>query len=163
MDDEYKEGDFMKKRVLTFILILSILFVAGIGGVTVSAKDYSSSNAKTTSPRLINCEECDFTFKVFDPGEAHVLATYSAKADVFTQSKLTVKIQKKILGLFWQSLKINGSSDEWTAYSYAVNEAFSKSFPIDSTGTYRAVFCLEIYVTSGAVETIEDTIEYKYT
>jgi hypothetical protein len=27
MDDEYKEEDFMKKRVLTFILILQVLCV----------------------------------------------------------------------------------------------------------------------------------------
>jgi len=39
-------------------------------------------------------------FRVLDPGEAHVGVTYNAKSDVFTQAKVTVKIQKKFLGLF---------------------------------------------------------------
>jgi len=34
-------------------------------------------------------------FRVLDPGEAYVGVTCYAKADVFAQAKITVKIQKK--------------------------------------------------------------------
>ena len=149
----------MKKRILTMVLILSMLFVMGIGTFTVSAAE----NEGTVTPRFTNCDLCSFIFRVLDPGEAHVGVTYYAKSDVFTQAKLTVKIQKKFLGMFWQTLTINGSHDEWCAYSYAVEDDFYKCFPIDGAGTYRAIMCLEVYGTSGTVDIIEDTIEYKYT
>ena len=152
----------MKKRVLTFILILSMLFVMGVGGLTVSAEDYSSVSEGAIYPRLTNCNQCTFTFQVIDPGEAHVLTTYSAKTDVFTQAKLTAKIQKKFLGLFWTTVDIGTANNEWIAYSNAINGRFYNYFNVDGTGTYRAVFYLEIYGTSGAVDTIEDTIEFKY-
>ena len=81
----------MKKRILTLVLILSMLFAMGIGTFTVSAAE----NEGTVTPRFTNCNQCNFVFQVLDPGEAHVAVTYNAKADVFTQAKLTVKIQKK--------------------------------------------------------------------
>ncbi len=149
----------MKKRILTLVLIFSMLFVMGVGGFTASA----AGNEETVTPRFTNCNQCNFMFRVLDPGEAHVGVTYFAKSDVFTQAKLTVKIQKKFLGVFWQTLTINGSLDEWCAYSYAVMDEFYKSFPIDGAGTYRAIMCLEVYGTSGTVDIIEDTIEYRYT
>ena len=149
----------MKKRILTLVLIFSMLFVAGIGGFTVSAVE----NEETVTPRFTNCDQCNFIFRVLDPGEAHVGVTYFAKSNVFTQAKLTVKIQKKFLGLFWRTVDIGTTNDEWIAYSNDVYGEFYNYFSVDGTGTYRAVICLEIYGTSGAVDTIEDTIEYKYT
>ena len=151
------------KKLLTLILILSMIFVSIVGGLSISATEYSLSDGGGISPRFTNCNVCEFTFQVLDPGEAHVLVTYVAKEDVFVQAKLTVKIQKKFLGMFWQTLTINGSHDEWCAYSYAVEDDFYKCFPIDGAGTYRAIMCLEVYGTSGTVDIIEDTIEYKYT
>lgn len=153
----------MKKRILTLVLILSMLFVMGVSGFTVSAANYASLDTETISPRFTNCNECDFMFRVLDPGEAHVGVTYYAKSDVFTQAKLTVKIQKKFLGLFWRTVDIGTTNDEWIAYSNDVYGEFYNCFNVDGTGTYRAVFCVEIYGTSGAVDTIENTIEYKYT
>lgn len=144
----------MKKRISIIILILSMLFVSGIGSFTVSAEEIS--------PRLTNCNNSEATFKVLDPGEAHISVTYNAKSDVFTYAKLTVKIQKKFLVLFWKNVDIGTTDNEWVSYCYDVNGQFYNYFPVDGTGTYRAVFCLEIYGSSGAVDTIEDTIEFKY-
>ena len=149
----------MKKRIVTLVLIFSMLFVMGVGGFTVSAAE----NEETITPRFTNCNQCNFVFQVLDPGEAHVAVTYNAKADVFTQAKLTVKIQKKILGLFWTTVDIGTTNDEWVAYSTAINGQFYNYFSVNGTGTYRAVFCVEMYGISGVVDTIENTIEYKYT
>lgn len=149
----------MKKRILILVLIFSMLFVTGIGVFTVSAAE----NEETVTPRFTNCNQCNFMFRVLDPGEAHVGVTYNAKSDVFTQAKVTVKIQKKFLGLFWTTVDIGTTNDEWVAYSTAINGQFYNYFNVDGTGTYRAVFCVEIYGTSGAVDIIENTIEYKYT
>lgn len=152
----------MKKRVLTLILIFSMILLMGFGGLTASAEDYATLNERNVSPRLTNCYKCEFDFIILDPDEAHVLVTYSALADVFTQAKLTVKIQKKILGLFWNTVDIGTANDEWIAYSNAVFGEFYNNFSVDGTGTYRAVICLEVYGTSGVVDTIEDTLEFRY-
>ena len=142
------------KKTLILILILSMLFITSIGSFTVSAE--------AVSPRYSNCNQSKFYFNVLDPGEAHISVTYNAKADVFTYAKLTVKIQKKFLALFWKTVDIGTTDNEWISYSYDVNGQFYNYFTVNGTGTYRAVFCLEIYGTSGVVDTIEDTIEFKY-
>ena len=142
------------KKILILILILSMLFITSVGSFTVSAKG--------VSPRYTNIDNINFIFKVLDPGEAHISAAYNAKADVFTYAKLTVKIQKKFLALFWKTVDIGTTDNEWISYSYDVNGQFYNYFTVNGTGTYRAVFCLEIYGTSGVVDTIEDTIEFKY-
>ena len=151
----------MKKRLLTSILILSMLFVTVVGGLTVSASEYSLSN-DNISPRFTNCDICDFTFNVLDPGDAHVAVTYSAKADVFVQAKLTVKIQKKFLGLFWKDVDIGLTDNEWVEYSYDIHGQFYNYFPADGTGLYRAVIRLEMHGTTGVSDVIEDTIEFRY-
>ena len=149
---------------LVQFLILAMLFVTiGAGSVISSAEEYFELSARNVSPRLTNCYQCIFTFQVLDPSEAHVGVTYAAKADVFTQAKLTVKIQKKFLLLFWQTVDIGTTNDEWVAYSSAINGQFYNYFPVDGTGTYRAVFSLEMSGTTGVVDVIEDTIEFKYT
>lgn len=152
----------MKKRLLTSILILSMLFVTAIGGLTVSASENPLSNAESISPRFTNCNVCDFAFQVLDPGEAHVAVTYSAKADVFVQAKLTVKIQKKFLGIFWKDVDIGLTDNEWIEYSYDIRGQFYNYFPADGTGLYRAVIRLEVHGTTGVSDIIEDTIEFRY-
>ena len=147
----------MKKRLLTLFLVLSMLFVTVISGFTISV-----SAANDISPRFTNCNQCDFTFAILEPGEAHVLVTYYAKTDVFVQAKLTVKIQKKFLGLFWRDVDIGMTDNKWIEYSYDVDGQFYNYFPADGTGTYRAVFLLEMHGTTGVSDTIEETLEYKY-
>ena len=150
------------KKLLTLILILSMIFVSIVGGLSISATEYSLSDGGGISPRFTNCNVCEFTFQVLDPDEAHVLVTYSAKADVFVQAKLTVKIQKKFLGLFWRDVDIGLTDNEWIEYSYDIHGRFYNYFPADGSGTYRAVFLLEMHGTTGVSDIIEETLEYKY-
>ena len=150
------------KKLLTLILILSMIFVSIVGGLSISATEYSLSDGGGISPRFTNCNVCEFTFQVLDPGEAHVLVTYVAKEDVFVQAKLTVKIQKKFLGLFWKDVDIGLTDNEWVEYSYDVYGRFYNYFPADGTGLYRAVIRLEMHGTTGVSDVIEDTIEFRY-
>ena len=152
------ERSFMKKRILTFILCITLLLCGNIGGLDVFAVDEES----VITPRFTNTNQCSFTFQVLEPGEAHVAVTYNAKRDVFTEAKLTVKIQKRFLLLFWNTVDIGEPNNEWVTYSSEVNGNFYNYFPVDGTGTYRAVFTLEISGTSGETDIIEDTIEDKY-
>lgn len=113
-------------------------------------------------PYWDNTDQFTFNFEVYAPGTAYVEATYAAKAEVFTQAKITVKIQKRFLGVFWKTVDIGEPNKEWVAYSNAVSGVFQNSFAVDGTGTYRAVFTLEIFSSGGTTDVIEDTMETKY-
>ena len=126
--------------------------------MTVSAVDAESG----INPRFTNTNQCDFTFQVLEPGEAHISVAYYAKSAVFTEAKLTVKIQKRFLGFFWNTVDIGEPNNEWVAYSTEVYGEFYNYFPVDGTGTYRAVFTVEISGTSGETDILEETIECIY-
>lgn len=88
--------------------------------------------------------------------------TYDAKVDVFSHAKISVKIPKRFLGIFWSTVDIGYTDNEWIAYNYDTDGYFSNSFPLEDTGTYRAVFTVEIYGKDGSVDTIEDKITSTY-
>ena len=148
----------MKKRILTFILCITLFICGNIGGLNILATDTESG----ITPRFTNTNQCDFTFQVLAPGEAHVAVGYNAKSDVFTGAKLTVKIQKKFLLLFWNTVDIGEPNNEWVAYSDDTDGNFYNYFPVDGKGTYRAVFTVEISGTSGETDIIEETINCTY-
>ena len=108
------------------------------------------------SPRLTNCNDASMAF-VVDDGMANFYVSYSGRSATFTQAKLTVQIQKKFLGLFWRD-----AADEWVGYNSTLVGDFYDYIPVNGTGTYRAVFKLEVYGSTGVTDVIEDTISCKY-
>ena len=104
------------------------------------------------STYMTNCDTTSMSFTVLD-GEASFYASYDARAATFTQAKLTVQIQKKFLGFFWKD-----AANEWVGYCTDLNGFFADSIPVDATGTYRAVFKLEIFGTTDT-DVIEETIK----
>lgn len=155
--------------MLIFFVVFFLITGMGANVFPVYASDLSSlsdmhliGSELEASPFYVNCSKCSTTFTVADPGQAHVGVTYNAKADVFTQAKVTVQIQKKFLGLFWKTVDINETNNEWVAYSSSVNGYFYKTFDVEGTGTYRAKFTIIMYGTNGTSDIIEDTIECKY-
>ena len=156
--NKFLRGIFMKKRILTFILCITLLICGNIGGLNIFATDTES----VITPRFTNTNECTFNFQVLAPGEAHIVVDYNAKSAVFTEAKLTVKIQKRFLLLFWNTVDIGEPNNEWVAYSTDVDGRFYNYFPVDGKGTYRAVFTVEISGTSGVTDVIEETINFTY-
>ena len=148
------------KKIFTTLMAVILLFLNCTSLVTSASAVVDTETG--ISPYLTNCYECAFTFSAAYEGQAQVAVSYVAKSEVFTQAKLTVKIQKRFLGLFWTTVDIGEPNNEWIAYCYDVYGDFYNSFPLESTGTYRAVFTVEFSGTTGEVDVIEDTIESKY-
>ena len=146
----------MKNKIISLILMCILLISCPI---TAYASEISNEQLM---PRFSNCSKCVVTFTVSDPNTAYVGVTYNAYSDTFVQAKVTVQIQKKFLGLFWRTVDIGYSNNEWVDYSSAVNGYFYNSFTIDGTGTYRANFVVEIKGKDGSVDVIEDSIERRY-
>lgn len=139
----------MKKfaKVLTLLLTVAMLST-GILPLYVFAQE-------EVSPYLLNTYNCACSFGAYD-GEASARVTYQGKSSTFSHAVVTVKIQKRFLGVFWSTV------DEWTETCYDVNGLVSNSTPLEKTGTYRAVFTVKIYGKDGSVDTIEDTITSTY-
>ena len=91
-----------------------------------------------------------------DNGDSWIDVRYTANADTFKEARLNVKIQKRFLGVFWNTV------DEWNGLHFSANGHFSHLCILEETGTYRAVFTLEIYGKDGTVDVIEDTITSTY-
>ena len=147
------------KRSITITMAVLMLFVNCTPLITSASPAVVNEGI---SPRLSNCDMCNFTFSAASQGLAQVAVSYVAKEEVFTYAKLTVKIQKRFLGVFWNTVDIGEPNNEWIAYCYDVRGDFYNYFPLDSTGTYRAVLTIEFYGTTGVVDVIEKTIKSVY-
>lgn len=139
----------MKKfaKILTLLLMLATLCTSVLP-LFVSAEE-------EISPYYLNANNCYVSF-VAANGIAESVVSYKGVNGSFSHANITVKIQKRFLGVFWSKV------DEWTETCYDVNGLVSNSTPLEKTGTYRAVFTVEIYGKDGSVDTIEDTITSTY-
>ena len=155
------EEVLMKKNVKKMMCMIFALILAFSCTLPVAAQE-SSNNEIPVAPRLSHCSRCVTTFAVDDPGVATVAVRYSGYQATFVEAKVTIQIQKKFLGLFWKTVDIGYTNNEWIAYSNELSGSFHNTFSIDGTGTYRAKFKIEIRGTDGTVDVIEDVIERKY-
>ena len=93
-----------------------------------------------------------------DGNGANFAVTYVTIEETFLQAKLTVKLEKKVLGLFWTEV-----GDTWTSdYCYDYLGYISGTIPANGKGTYRATFKLTVYGNQGIADVIDNTIEVKY-
>ena len=79
----------------------------------------------------------------------------------FVRINVEVKIQKRFLGIFWSNVSIGEQDDVWSATSANLNAVLSKTFQLNETGTYRAVFDIEIVGVNGN-DQIDDKIQATY-
>ena len=136
----------MKKTLHLLLTVLLTLFILCTAVLPAFATDES------ISPYMTNCIDASMSFAVID-GEATFCVTYDAREATFSHAKLTVQIQKKYLGFFWKDV-----ADEWIAYRLELDGLFTNTIPVDATGTYRAIFKLEVVGTTDT-DVIEETIK----
>ena len=148
----------MKKNVKVFLTMVMIALMLWSTCVSVYASDADAG----IMPCLDNCYDFAMTFGVYAPGVAEFTVDYNGNEATFTQAKLTVTFQKKFLGLFWRTVDIGTTNNEWVGYCTDLRGSFYDTVTMNGTGTYRANFTLEIYGTSGTTDVIEETIECKY-
>ena len=149
----------MKKQIrkITKLLLTSTLVVVLLLCSTLGV--FAESKSEIT-PFYVNANDVYFKLIVSNAG-ATFEVNYKGNSS-FARAELSVKLQKKTLGIFWSTVDIPGSDDIWKGSSTLQTCTFFDTLPIDGTGTYRAVFTLNIYGTDGTVEEIEEKVEYKY-
>ncbi len=137
------------KCLIAFLLIVSMMLV---NAAAVSASDIM--------PRYDNCSDCSMSFDIVN-GIGHIGIDYYAKEN-FTSFTSTVKVQKRFLGIFWNTIEIADGVEEWVVTSTETWGLFNYSFPMEDTGTYRAVFDIKFYGQDGSVDEIEEKIQKVY-
>lgn len=143
----------MKKKIMT---VISLVLVMAMMCCNVSVL------AASVTPRWTNCDQYSFTFSITDYGTAHVNVDYTGDRNKFAEARLTVQLEKRFLLVFWNTVDIGYTNNEWTETSTELLGNFYNAFQLSDTGTYRAVLKLEIVGKDGSVDVIEDKIEYKY-
>ena len=157
----------MKKALLICLAVVSLLF-ALVPVASASVVGTVGGIEKPTFPEVPEIIPCwnnvtykTFGFNISTSGVATVTARYNGTSS-FSYARLTVKLQKRVLGIFWNTVDIGYGDNEWVIISAQPTNIFSKTFNLEDTGTYRAKIKLEVFGTDGSVDTIEETLEYKY-
>ena len=137
----------MKKTVKTFLLIaLSMLMCF------TSIPAYATEVENKVMPRLSHIGDASFVFDATSSGGI-IEATYTGYEPSFVSAKLTVKVEKRFLWVFWNEV------GTWTATSTEIDGFFSHVMALDGSGTYRAAFTLEITGIDGTVDVVDSVIE----
>ena len=138
----------MKKRIA---LLLSLVMA-----VTMLIAAAFPSSASGIEPRYSNTSTATVAFSILDGGIACFSVDYTGKANIFTEARLTVTIEKQFLWLFWTEV------ESWSATCTERLGFFTHNFYLSESGTYRANYRIEFYGTSGEVDVIENTQEDSY-
>ena len=148
----------MKKffKTLLTLLVSTAILVSGV--VAVSA----DGGTTEIMPRWNVAEDNNFTFSISATNKATVTVRYSADSTNFQKANLTVRLEKRFLLLFWTTVDIGYTNNEWTASSTNPNGNFYNTFTVNGKGTYRAHITLEIIGKNGQKDVIEETLEYEY-
>ena len=149
----------INKRPVTLVIALVLVACLFISGVVAVSADGGTTQIM---PRWNVADDNEFTFTVSSTDKANVRVTYSANSTNFQKANLTVKIQKRFLLVFWSTVDIGYTNNEWTASSTNLSGNFYNTFTVNGTGTYRAQITLEIIGKNGQKDVIEETIEYEY-
>ena len=143
--------------------IMMLTNAAVVNATTVYEADATMYSISNQDSSIAPCYESDvthnFSFAISDSGMATIMIRYSANSSNFSQAKVTVKLQKRVLGLFWTTVDIGATDNLWVDYSSDSSGIFSFSTGLEDEGTYRAVITLEITTTSGTSDVIEDKVQ----
>lgn len=138
----------MKKTLKSTILVMLSLLMC-LASMPVCATE--SENQIT--PRLSHMADASFSFDATSY-VGYIDATYTGYDASFVSAKLTVKVEKRFLLVFWNEV------GTWTATSTDIHGSFYHEMSLDGKGTYyRATFTLEVTGTDGTVDVITDTLE----
>jgi len=145
------------KKLICFVLCITTMF----GLLSVSALAASSQDSGIM-PCYNNVGMTDSIFHIDANGLAYVAVSYDGYPDITTGATITIRLQKKVLGLFWSTVDIGEPDDMWIHHASGPIYYANHSHQLTDTGTYRAEINYTIYGTAGPADEVEDLMTYKY-
>lgn len=144
----------MKKRILALTLSLLMLVLTGMTALPAAASD--------VAPCYNNTVMASTNFVIQSNGVAQVYVSYIGYSGVTTGATITIKLEKRFLGLFWKDVDIGEPNDTKTITVSDDQYDGIYSVQLPSDGTYRATVKYVIRGTGGTADTIEHEREAKY-
>ena len=138
----------MKKTFKTFFVIMLSAIVC-LTSIPVCAAE------NQIMPRLSHMDDASFVF-IADASGGHIGVDYTGYSESFLCAKLTVKVEKRFLLVFWNEV------GTWSSTSTELYGYFSHVMPLNGSGKYRATFTLEVLGKDGTLDVVEGTIESDY-
>ena len=130
--------------------ILAIFVLCCVMIMSLSTQ-VNASNDSDISLCYENASNANATFNI-NNGEAVVNVAYVGYKNITTGARVTVKLEKRTLLVFWNDVA------EWESNSANYTDAFEYRYPVGN-GTYRATIRIEISGTNGATDVIEKEIK----
>ena len=140
----------MKKTMKAILLVLMSVLMC-----LCSFPVYAAEEENQITPRLSHMDDATFGFDATASG-GYIDATYTGYAPSFVQAKLTVKVEKRFLLVFWNDV------GTWSATCTDLDGIFSHVMSLNGSGKYRATFTLEVTGTDGTVDVVDTVIESDY-
>ena len=141
----------MKKTVKTVLLVMLSMLMC-----LTSITAYAAETENQIMPRLSHTAGASFTF-LADASGGHIDVEYTGYPASFLGAKLTVKVEKRFLLVFWNEV------GTWTSEtSTEVYGSFYHVMPLNGSGKYRATFTLEVLGTDGTLDVVDMVIESDY-
>lgn len=138
-----------KKTYMIFIFV-ALFLVCGNIAVYAGNEGILPCNNNTASTSTV--------FTISSSGTATASVGYTGYAGVTSGGRIETKMQKKILGLFWQNVD-NGT---WIDSASGAHYRNSHKLQLTSKGTYRIAVEYTIYGSGGAADKIESEIIKSY-
>ena len=138
----------MKKTCISLFLALLMMWATIV-------PTYAADSARDIMPLLENTNDCSVYFAITNTGFAEYSVSYYGQ-ETCTGATVSVKIQKRTLLVFWTTVY------EWEGTSTEQNDYIYGSTQLEDTGTYRAVFTVEVHGSNGVTDVIEDKIQKEY-
>ena len=113
-------------------------------------------------PLYNNVGMTDSSFYIDANGIAYIMVSYYGSTNITSGGIITVKLERKILGLFWETVDIGTSDNIWRVSSTAPTFSHDFTHQLSDTGTYRATIHYTIFGTGGASDKIDDELTYTY-
>lgn len=151
----------MKKIFSLFLVLCTLISVPAMSEFSCAAVSDEEASV-FVEPRFNNVMSTTTAFAINDTGRATVSVAYTGIQGVTTRVMCKTYIEKKVLGLFWTRVDLGNTNDEWLDTSTELDDVFSHSVQLSSSGTYRAVYYIAVCGTNGDNDIIEETIEKKY-
>ena len=138
------------KKLIAFLVCMSI--VCAVFAMTVFA------TTEAISPFANNTSDCICALNINSYGHATMTVSCYAYQSIVTNTKITIQLQKKFLGLFWR----NVDGQYWEYTSSQVNYSYQNTVQLSDTGKYRIVVNFTVYGVEGKVDQLEKTAESEW-
>lgn len=140
------------KKLISFLLAFTALLSCLMLPVSADSGDDSEAGIM---PLYNNVSDAKGSLTISSSGLLTVTNYYYGTKNITEKCVITVKIEKKTLGIFWKDIDVGSANGYWVETIYNYHYSGTRQLQLTTgKGTYRATITFEISGTGGATDVI---------